>query len=116
MDAPQTSLDTDREALVAFYNATDGPNWRANCNWLSDAPMEDWVGVTTDIAGRVIGLEFTASRVSGEIPPEIGNLSRLKWLTLVKNDLRGEIPPELGKLTRLERISLGLNRLSGEIP
>ena len=31
----------DREALVAFYNATDGENW------LSDAPLGEWWGVTT---------------------------------------------------------------------
>ena len=27
----------DRAALVALYNATDGPNWNDNTNWLSEA-------------------------------------------------------------------------------
>ena len=35
--AASGSADTDREALVALYNATDGENWYDN-NWLSDAP------------------------------------------------------------------------------
>ena len=28
--------DNDRAALVALYNATDGPNWLISDNWLSD--------------------------------------------------------------------------------
>ena len=35
------------------YNALDGPNWEANENWLTDAPMGEWSGVTTDDKGRV---------------------------------------------------------------
>ena len=31
----RTSAATDREALVALYNATDGPNWEYDENWLS---------------------------------------------------------------------------------
>ena len=29
---------TDRDILVALYDATDGPNWKNNTNWLSDRP------------------------------------------------------------------------------
>ena len=78
----QTSTETDREALVAFYNATDGPNWVNNENWLSDAPIGEWNGVTTDGSGRVIELSFFGNQLSGEIPPELGNLSNLAWLAL----------------------------------
>ncbi len=48
-----TSAETDREVLVALYNATDGPNWVDNDNWLSDAPLDEWFGVTTYHDGRV---------------------------------------------------------------
>ena len=37
---------TDRDALEALYNATDGPNWTNNSNWLSDRPIGEWHGVT----------------------------------------------------------------------
>ena len=47
---------TDRAALAALYNATDGANWRNNGNWLSNAPMGEWHGVTTDSDGRVTQL------------------------------------------------------------
>ena len=49
----ETSPETDREALVALYNATDGKYWFQNTNWLSDFPLGEWNGVTTDDAGRV---------------------------------------------------------------
>ena len=50
-DAP-TSAETDREALVALYNSTDGPNWDDAQNWLSDRPLREWNGVDTE-QGRV---------------------------------------------------------------
>ena len=34
----QYTVEHDREVLVEFFNATDGPNWNNNTNWLSDAP------------------------------------------------------------------------------
>ena len=52
----QSSPETDREALVALYNATDGSNWHNNSNWLSDVPIRHWTGVTTDDNGRVTKL------------------------------------------------------------
>ena len=36
-----TSPETDREALVALYNATEGENWANNENWLSDVPLDE---------------------------------------------------------------------------
>ena len=90
---PTTTPETDREALIALYNATGGPNWSNNTNWLSDAPLDQWHGVTTDGTGRVARLELASNGVSGELPPEIGNLSKLIMLFLSGNDLSGELPP-----------------------
>ena len=88
-DAPATappaasgSADTDREALVALYNATDGENWDESANWLSDAPIGEWHGVTTNDDGRVIQLRLDQNALSGEIPPELGSLSNLERLVL----------------------------------
>ena len=41
----------DRETLVAFYNATSGANWTEHTNWLTNAPVGHWHGVTTDSQG-----------------------------------------------------------------
>ena len=37
----QTGTSSGREALVALYNATDGPNWSNKTNWLSAGPSEN---------------------------------------------------------------------------
>ena len=58
--------EADREALVALYNATGGPNWVDNDNWLSDVPISGWYGVTTDdITGRVTELDLSYNQLSG---------------------------------------------------
>ena len=111
-----TSVATDREALVALYNATDGPNWDSNYDWLSDAPLDEWYGVYTNDDGRVTELELEENQLSGEIPPELGNLANLIELWLHDNQLSGEIPPELGNLANLTGLWLSNNELSGEIP
>ena len=114
--AASGSAETDREALVALYNATDGENWRNNDNWLSDVPLGEWRGVTTNDDGRVTDLRRGGNELSGEIPPELGSLSNLEELYLKGNGLSGEIPPELGSLSNVWYLSLGVNELSGEIP
>ena len=57
----------EREALIAFYNATGGDNWTDNTNWLSDKPLNQWHGVTTR-AGRVSQLALIDNQLSGTIP------------------------------------------------
>ena len=111
--AASGSVETDREALVALYNATDG---RGLATWLSDAPLSEWDGVKTDDDGRVIKLDLNYKDLSGEIPPELGSLSTLRELYLRSNYLSGEIPAELGSLSNLVELDLYDNNLSGEIP
>ncbi len=111
-----TSAATDREALVVLYNATDGPNWDYDENWLSNAPLDEWYGVTTNNGGRVTELSLDGNELTGEIPPELGSLASLTELRLDGNELNGEIPPELGSLANLMELDLDLNDLSGEIP
>ena len=118
---------TDRAVLVALYDATDGPNWVDNRNWLSDAPLGDWYGVTVNDEGRVTRLElgggwdsdaeeWVRHGLAGPIPPEIGKLARLEQLELVLNELTGSIPSEIGDLASLEYLRLGANALTGSIP
>ena len=106
----------DRAVLVALYEATGGPNWVYNYNWLTDAPLGEWAGVSTDASGRVQALWLEFYGLAGEIPSELGKLASLQYLSLNDNGLTGEIPPELGKLASLEQLILNDNGLTGEIP
>ncbi len=105
----------DREALVALYNATDGPNWRKKTNWLTEEDLSTWHGVDVQ-NGRVTTLFMHSNKLAGPIPPEVGNLSELKKLELVGNRLTGRIPAELGRLTNLSNLNLAANQLTGPIP
>ena len=113
---PDGDPASDREALVALYQATDGDNWSSNDNWLSDGPIGEWHGVTTDGSGRVTALDLGDNQLNGEIPDELGNLSSLTYLDLFRNQLTGEIPSELGSLSNLEGLHISENQLTGPIP
>ncbi len=100
---------TDRAALVALYNATDGANWTNGTNWLSDRPLGEWNGVTTDVNGRVTELHLTSNQLSGSTPSQLGNLSNLQGLYLSSNQLTGVLPSGFTQLTSLERFAFGDN-------
>ena len=90
--------DPERDALVALYHATGGANWTWNTNWLSEQPIGEWHGVSTDSNGRVTRLDLSYNQLSGPIPSELGHLSGLETLYLSDNQLTGSIPLELGNL------------------
>ena len=115
--APKPSPSPEiRDALVALYNATNGPGWTNNENWLSEAPLDQWAGVFTDCDGTLTHLVLTQNQLTGPIPPELGNLSNLTELSLMHNELTGPIPPELGNLANLTSLDLRYNELTGPIP
>ena len=49
---------------------------------------------------------LTYNYLTGDIPPDIGNLSNLTYLSLWDNELTGSIPPEIGNLTSLIFLSI----------
>ena len=108
---------TDRDVLEVLYGSTGGPNWNRKDNWLTAVPLEDWHGVRTDDQGRVTAINLGWwNGLTGELPPELGNLANLRWLWLAGADLTGGIPPELGNLANLEGLALPANGLTGGIP
>ena len=107
---------TDRAALVALYNATSGPNWTINTNWLTTAALSEWYGVTTDVDGRVTHVYLAQNELNGELPVELGDLTNLQILYLNQNMLSGAIPAALGDLASLQILYLAQNELSGAIP
>ena len=113
---PTQDAEGDRQILIDLYYATGGDQWDYNDNWLSSAPIGQWIGVTTDARGRVTELSLSENNLSGPVPPELGNLTNLTILILDFTNLSGPIPPELGNLANLTTLYLGGNNLSGPVP
>jgi Leucine-rich repeat (LRR) protein len=104
-------------ALVAFYNATGGPNWNDHTDWLASGNPGTWYGVTVS-GGHVTRLRLHYNNLVGSLPPELGNLTQLQYLWIPGNydRLTGTIPSTLSNLTNLETLALYDNHLSGVIP
>ncbi|MEM8893404.1 MAG: leucine-rich repeat domain-containing protein, partial [Bacteroidota bacterium] len=118
---PTFDLESDSLALVALYNATDGPNWTNQTGWEiingvgAPTPVSDWFGVTVS-ADRVTQLTLTANNLNGNLPAELGDLTNLNSLSLIENQLMGVIPTELGNLSSLVTLDFSGNQLTGSIP
>ena len=111
----QGSREADRAVLEALYDATDGPNWTDSTNWKTNAPLEQWHGVTMH-EERVWGVNLHDNALRGSIPSELGSLTNVRWLILSSNALTGSIPSELGNLVNLDTLFLSSNALTGGIP
>ena len=96
-------------------------------NWSADLVITSWEGITVSgTPGRVTRLDLngnTSGRLwgrqitlTGTIPPELGELSKLTRLVLSRHELTGTIPPELGNLSELTALQLNGNNLTGGIP
>ncbi|MCR9053085.1 MAG: hypothetical protein ACE362_15125 [Phaeodactylibacter xiamenensis] len=105
----------DSLALVALYNATNGPTWTNT--WDLSQPMESWFGVILDTEGCVQEIDLNYNGLTGEIPVGLMAVSNLQTLNLSFNtSLTGEIPTEIGQLAFLETLNFARTGLSGSIP
>ena len=79
-------LQTERQALIDFYNATDGDNWTNNTNWdidpNSNSDVSSWFGVAvTEISGQdyVTAINLSDNNLNGSF----SSLLSLSGLTKV---------------------------------
>ena len=103
---------TDCEALLGSKDFLRGDR---SLNWSKHRSIRKWQGVSI-VNDRVVGLDLSSFGLSGSVPSELGNLSRLQVLDLSGNELTGPVPPELVNLSSLEHLYLKGNRLSSCIP
>ncbi len=85
-------LNPDRRVLLVLYNSLGGSRWTSNTNWMTDAPLDAWYGVTTNEIGRVVLLDLRDNGLTGEIPAVVGKLRFLEQLDLAMNRV-DESPP-----------------------
>lgn len=93
--------EEEREALMEFYHATGGDNWKYNDGWGSDLPVSQWYGIETN-SSSVPGSRLSQSHVTG--------------ILLANNNLSGSFPQCLSKLTKLSTLAIQDNNLRGEFP
>ncbi len=111
-----SELIKERTALTALYNSLNGSQWDRKDNWLSDKPLSEWYGIGVDAHGFVLWIDLFDNNLSGNIPAEIGDFSKLRFLQLCYNTISGSIPSEIGKLKALEQLYLFDNQLTGTLP
>ncbi|XP_052198789.1 receptor-like protein 56 [Diospyros lotus] len=70
-------------------------------------------GVPLDLFSAI---DLSNNKLTGHIPPEIGNLSHIQSLNLSHNSLIGAIPTTFSNLKSIESLDLSYNNLNGNIP
>nr|XP_034592022.1 LRR receptor-like serine/threonine-protein kinase RCH1 [Setaria viridis] len=108
-----TGLDTGccRWRGVVCDNATGRVAELRLCNALADAGS---TGLSGEISPAVLRLPLSGGGVASPPPPLprfIGALSALRYLNLSNTYVTGEVPPQLGNLSRL--VTLDLSYLAG---
>ncbi|MEN8219751.1 MAG: Calx-beta domain-containing protein, partial [Pseudomonadota bacterium] len=102
------------QALVAFYDNTDGDNWENSEGWFETNTPCSWNGVTCS-GEHVSELSLPGNELTGKFPKKLNKLNKLEKLDLSYNSLTGKIP-DLGKMKNLTELALDHNELEGEIP
>jgi hypothetical protein len=111
-DIPQPEC----QALVTFFEATNGPLWQERTDWLHTPMPCRWWGVTC-AGGHVSQPALPANRLEGALPAALGDLAALQRLDLSGNALDGPLPAALGQLTVLQMLDLSNSGLAGvELP
>ena len=114
VDVTDLGLMADCGTLLAARDSLAGT---ATLNWSADIPIADWNGVVVGgTPGRATELRLSGLGLTGQIPPELGDLPDLQLLDLRDNQLAGGIPTELGDLVNLQELYLDGNRLTGCVP
>jgi Leucine-rich repeat (LRR) protein len=114
----------ERAALIAFYNATNGDQWKNNSGW-KEEPLhfddfsvigseEKWYGVTIS-NDHVTKLEFFSNKLEGSLPEEIEDLKNLEELVLFEKGVGNTLPGQIGFLVNMRKLRLYCN-FSGSLP
>ena len=106
----------DKKVLLKIKQAFNNPYILAS--WNPNTDCCDWYTVTCDSTShRINSLTIFAGNLSGQIPPEVGDLPYLTTLEFHKlSNVTGHIQPAIVKLTHLNFLRLSWLNLTGPIP
>lgn len=115
--AHRHSLYTDKMALLLFKKSiTHDPNFTLS-NWDQDSNPCNFTGIFCNRwHHRVAQIILEGAQLVGPLSPFISNLTGLRFLNLVDNNLFGNIPPEFSSFRHLRHLQLDGNHLHGSIP
>ncbi|PHT26384.1 hypothetical protein CQW23_33995 [Capsicum baccatum] len=133
--------ENDAETGSSYYHTTKREAWLEFLSWISSArnyhisydvqsdfrlmDVETRIQFTTkrntltykgSILKYMKGIDLSNNRLTGEIPVELGNLSKIHALNLSHNHFVGTIPDTFSNLHEIESLDLSYNSLSGRIP
>ena len=98
--------------LANFYFSLKGESWLRRESWLSENPVEEWLGVEVNNDGEVVSIKLPNNLVGGALLP-FPALDSLKRIDLSQNYICGSLPEDLGNL---EVLQLENNKFTGTIP
>ena len=100
--AQSQDLTADSLAIVAIYNACDGPNWNSNNTegWFT-SDISQWNGVWVT-NGRISSFQCSGCGMKNEMPDDIYKLTALRQLSLSEPNLTFNIDSRIGDLEDLE--------------
>lgn len=112
----------DYEALVDFYNSTNGNNWTNNTGWLEGINGEncnicEWFGVGCDSGENIIEVVLSYNNLSGNLNSFDSTID-LYSLDLSHNNLYGQVPcfPLISNTDDVYILNLSNNQFSGNVP
>ncbi|KAF5810443.1 putative protein kinase RLK-Pelle-LRR-III family [Helianthus annuus] len=85
------------------------------CTPISSPNWSD-LSLSKNPALHLLSLQLPSANLSGNLPPELGDLSNLQSLYLSFNSIMGSIPLELGYSSSLQDIDFSYNLLNGSVP
>lgn len=106
---PQRDVDLLAEFFVAtkFGNATPVT---------VDNACIEWPALVTCGTNGIIFLTMTNQNLTGVLPSSLAGMSYLTELAVDQNFLTGTLPPEYGNLTKLQLLHVNNNQLDGPLP
>jgi Leucine-rich repeat (LRR) protein len=111
--AQESFQGLERAALTRLYQATNGPQWTVQTNWLDAFDVCLWYGVRCS-GNNVIGVDLEGNKLSGAVPAELVKLPSLQELNLGQNLITLDFKEmKSDKLRRLALHSTLLQEMDG---